>query len=234
MKTEDIKWDDDKISNPSNSCGGYKGCENRECDNTKTDCQDCISDSEEGIKQALEIDPEEMEEFLTRNPYILPIKERKKGVRAMKTENEIYKRYGVYIFNGSSDPCDNPEGHCSCGAHHTVEDMKHRVRKKRFEDANKIERKKDQATGGTLTIPDGWFVSKVDLDAEEPYCLILPKDFSAPSEEEKKILIPKSLAYFLSKHDNGSDKFRKIIRTNVKNELRSKLKELLEIEKATY
>lgn len=43
--------------------------------------------------------------------------------------NPIYEKYGVYVYNGSSDPCDVIDGHCSCGAHHTVEDIERRIEK---------------------------------------------------------------------------------------------------------
>ena len=89
-----------------------------------------------------------------------------------------------------------------------------------------IETEKKNRIGGTFTIPDGWFVFKVDLDTEEPYCKILPEGFFAPSEEEKKILIPKSLAYYLSTHDNGSNKFRNLLRVQAQNELRAEFEKL--------
>lgn len=86
----------------------------------------------------------------------------------------------------------------------------------------------DQLVGGVLTIPDGYFVSHVDLDAEIPFCTII-KDNCFP-EDKKDVAIPKSLAYYLSTHHNGSDKFRKQLRRDAKNELRGQLKDLLEME----
>ena len=52
-----------------------------------------------------------------------------------------------------------------------------------------------QHIGGVLDIPDGWFIHSVNLDAEEPYCEITKDDIGL--SEEKKLLIPKSLAYYL-------------------------------------
>ena len=84
--------------------------------------------------------------------------------------------------------------------------------------------KEDQHTGGTLTIPEGWVVYNVDLDAEEPYCHILDEK----GNNETKLSIPKSLAYYLTTHHNGSYKFRELLFKMAKNELRSELKSLLE------
>lgn len=34
----------DKASNPSNACGGMHGCRNRDFDNAKPDCNECLED----------------------------------------------------------------------------------------------------------------------------------------------------------------------------------------------
>ena len=39
-----------QLIEPLAMCGGYRCCKNRECDETKEDCQDCIKDKEEAIK----------------------------------------------------------------------------------------------------------------------------------------------------------------------------------------
>ena len=85
----------------------------------------------------------------------------------------------------------------------------------------------DQAVGGMMEIPDGYFVSAVDLDAEPPYCeIVLERD----TEIKRKVNIPRSLAYYLVNHDMGSIKKRKIIEDKAKNEIRNKIKEALDLK----
>ena len=86
----------------------------------------------------------------------------------------------------------------------------------------------DSTVGGSLVMPEGHFVERVDLDAEEPYCMIVHKDDVVG--EEAKILIPRSLAYYLSTHHNGSNEFRDLLRRDAKNELRAELQSLLKME----
>jgi hypothetical protein len=83
----------------------------------------------------------------------------------------------------------------------------------------------DQAIGGTLTIPDGYAVIGVDLDADFPFCTIIKE---SDDQDEHKLEIPKSLAYYLTTHHNGSFKFRDRIRTDAQNQLRSKIRQLLQ------
>ena len=90
--------------------------------------------------------------------------------------------------------------------------------------ARKVE---DQDVGGTMIIPDGYFVSEVNLDAEIPYCIARP---SADRIEKKQITIPKSLAYYLVMHDLGSKYLKKMITDNAKHEIQSGIKELLNIK----
>jgi hypothetical protein len=78
----------------------------------------------------------------------------------------------------------------------------------------------------TLTIPDGYAVLRVDLDADIPIIEINKDPFK---DKDKKILeVPRALAYYLTTHHNGSKKFREQIRTDAQNHLRSMLKDLLE------
>jgi hypothetical protein len=84
-----------------------------------------------------------------------------------------------------------------------------------------------QTKGGTLIIPDGFFVRHVDLDIDPPICIIQNDEYPAT---EKTLEIPRSLAYFLSVHHNGSEEFREILRTDAQNELRNKINSLLTIQ----
>ncbi|MBE3085605.1 MAG: hypothetical protein IMZ64_05235 [Bacteroidetes bacterium] len=95
---------------------------------------------------------------------------------------------------------------------------------------NVITRKKikqsPQSTGGTLTIPDGYAVFRVDLDADIP---IIEINKGSLKDEDKKILeVPRALAYYLTTHHNGSRKFREQIRTDAQNHLRLMFEDLLE------
>jgi hypothetical protein len=64
-----------------------------------------------------------------------------------------------------------------------------------------------QLAGGSLEIPDGWFVQKADFDCDEPYIEIAEDS----SDREKRIQVPKSLAYYLSTHSCGSRRMRSTI-----------------------
>lgn len=78
----------------------------------------------------------------------------------------------------------------------------------------------------TMTIPKDHFVCGCNLDDEVPYCTITPKDEFAV-EHEKKVLIPKALAYFLRTHFCGSYEMHKLITDHAKFEAREKIKEAL-------
>jgi hypothetical protein len=84
-----------------------------------------------------------------------------------------------------------------------------------------------QPTGGTLTIPDGYAVLRVDLDADIPI-IVINKGPYFKDKDQKILEVPRSLAYYLTTHHNGSLKFREQIRTDAQNHLRSMLKDLLE------
>jgi hypothetical protein len=81
-----------------------------------------------------------------------------------------------------------------------------------------------ESCGGSMRIPKEWAVTRVDLDAEEPYCLIDHINFGAP---KRKILIPKPLAYYLSTHHCGSDRMHRILTDNAKNSIRDEIKKAL-------
>ena len=85
----------------------------------------------------------------------------------------------------------------------------------------------DQIKGGELEIPNGYFVHKVDFDAKEPYCIIISDE---DVNKQETVYIPKSLAYYLTTHHNGSEEFRELIREKAKNELRKGIKDILKIQ----
>jgi hypothetical protein len=93
-------------------------------------------------------------------------------------------------------------------------------------------------TGGSLTLPDNYAVIEVNLDAKEPYCVIEPTECddnrSSRHLSTVHIPIPKSLAYYLRTHDNGSKKFRHTVEVNARNALRDKIRGLLEQESSSY
>lgn len=96
------------------------------------------------------------------------------------------------------------------------------------------QRKSDwQKQGGSLTIPDNWFVDQADFDAEKPYIHIQPEPGSPDFEDYpagKLLDVPKSLAYYLSVHFCGSFSMRDILLERGRNEVKNKIKEALGIE----
>jgi hypothetical protein len=77
-----------------------------------------------------------------------------------------------------------------------------------------------------LLIPDGWFVTKCDLDADEPYFKIASARFPI-SQAEKTIPIPKELAYYLRRHWCGSQEMHAKIESNTRREIANKIKDAL-------
>ena len=80
-----------------------------------------------------------------------------------------------------------------------------------------------QYIGGSLTIPDGWFVNKVDLDCHTPYAKIVNDE----TREEKTVLIPKPLAYYLGTHSCGSDVMRANIEDSTRRSIKNTIKDAL-------
>ena len=78
-----------------------------------------------------------------------------------------------------------------------------------------------------LEIPADHFVIRCDLDCEEPYCIILPKD-KFLVKDEKIVPIPKALAYYLSTHSCGSIKMFNIILEQGKRFVRNTIRHALE------
>lgn len=87
----------------------------------------------------------------------------------------------------------------------------------------------DAIIGGKLEIPDGFFVNHVDLDADEPFIEIIDEKKMC-GNEKVKVLVPKSLAYYLKTHFCGSQKMHTLIENNARNGLRRSFKDLLEME----
>ena len=79
-----------------------------------------------------------------------------------------------------------------------------------------------QQQGGTIEIPDGWFVTSANFDVEEPYIVIASGQYS--SDEERTIKVPKAMAYYLSTHHCGSNVMREIIEENTRYDIRNQVK----------
>jgi len=90
-----------------------------------------------------------------------------------------------------------------------------------------IRSNKDQFVGGTIVLPDGYFVYEVNFDAEEPYCVLYNKDTTL-DEKPIKIAIPKSLAYYVTTHFCGSKYMKEAIRRDAIHECKNKIKDALQ------
>ena len=83
-----------------------------------------------------------------------------------------------------------------------------------------------QYQGGNIEIPDGWFVSGANFDADGPTITIdNGKSFNA--SEERTLSVPKSLAYYLSTHNCGSEEMRERIKDNGRRQVADTIKEAL-------
>lgn len=71
-------------------------------------------------------------------------------------------------------------------------------------------------------ISDGWFVYHAEFEHEEPYIIIANNDIVG-EKSQKKLLVPKELAYFLTVHWCGTDKLKEIHRREVQNEIKNAL-----------
>lgn len=83
-----------------------------------------------------------------------------------------------------------------------------------------------QECGGSIEIPQGWFVSGANFDVEEPYveiCSNTPGSY----DEKKKIPFPKPIAYYLSTHFCGSDVMHEIISEGAKYNIQNTIKTAL-------
>lgn len=77
-------------------------------------------------------------------------------------------------------------------------------------------------------IPENWYISKADLDAEIPYCIAEDADF-ASGKEPKKLLVHEQFAYYLRRHFCGSKKMQEALEDRGRWEVRSQIKAALGI-----
>ena len=89
-----------------------------------------------------------------------------------------------------------------------------------------ITKEERQVSGGSLSIPDGYFVCHANLDDENPYIMIQTFN-NMTNEPEIKLEIPKSLAYYLSTHFCGSNKMREKIEFQTKLNISNTIREVL-------
>jgi hypothetical protein len=70
---------------------------------------------------------------------------------------------------------------------------------------------------GISELPEGWFVTSVNLTDEIPYALCCQTNAMG---KEQKFLIPKALAYFLEVHWLGSKRLRYLIKKETQDEIK--------------
>jgi len=80
-----------------------------------------------------------------------------------------------------------------------------------------------QECGGSIEIPEGWFVSDVTLDTTTPRLTMT----DPVTGEERTIPFPKPIAYFLSVHHCGSFEMRRKFIEDGKREVRNEIKSAL-------
>jgi|GEM_PF-2015764 len=80
----------------------------------------------------------------------------------------------------------------------------------------------------TMEIPAGFFISKVDLDDVDPFCIAREKDCLS-SDEGLKIFIPKGLAYYMRRHFCGSQSMHDALIEDGRRDVRNKIKTALGI-----
>lgn len=80
--------------------------------------------------------------------------------------------------------------------------------------------------GGDISIPDGCFISHAEFDCEDPYIILSDIEVHG---SDRKCLVPKSLAYYLSTHSCGSKRMREIYIDMGKNQVRKEIKNSLDI-----
>ena len=90
-----------------------------------------------------------------------------------------------------------------------------------------------QKQGGSLEIPDEWYVDGADFDTDEPYIHIQP-EYDSPDldfyPQGKVLRVPKSLAYYLSIHSCGSLTMRELMVMSGRLEVRNNIKKALGIK----
>lgn len=85
-----------------------------------------------------------------------------------------------------------------------------------------------QAKGGSFELPDGWFVTSVNMDSPKPHCDIEKEN--DPDQPPKRVPIPKSLAYYLSMHHCGSSEMRQTIVKETENRILRGIKRALMLD----
>jgi len=78
----------------------------------------------------------------------------------------------------------------------------------------------------SMTIKEGWFCYGANFDCEKPYITVAHND----TNEEEKILIPETVAYYLRTHYCGSETMRNMIREHAILDMQHKLKEILGVK----
>jgi len=74
-----------------------------------------------------------------------------------------------------------------------------------------------------MKIGEDWFVYGADFDCKEPHIILCRKD----GGEEKKMLVPEQLAYYLRTHWCGSQIMHDLIEKAAKDSIASELREIL-------
>lgn len=81
-----------------------------------------------------------------------------------------------------------------------------------------------QLQGGTIEIPDGFFLHGANFDVEDPY---IELESDALPRQRLKLPVPKAMAYYLSRHHCGSFEFRKNVEDMAVEALRRRIKDAL-------
>lgn len=89
---------------------------------------------------------------------------------------------------------------------------------------NKRRDTKDSDKGGTLEIPDGWFLTYADFDAEVPTITIGSNEVGL---EDRVLEIPLSMAYYLSTQFCGSQRMRELLTEAGRRQVRNNIKTAL-------
>ena len=83
----------------------------------------------------------------------------------------------------------------------------------------------NDAKNKPMEIGEDWFCYGANFDCDEPHVILCHKD----SGEEKKIPVPKQLAYYLRTHWCGSQIMHDLITNNAKKSMSKSLQEIIGI-----
>jgi hypothetical protein len=75
-----------------------------------------------------------------------------------------------------------------------------------------------------MEIGEDWFCYGADFDSDEPHIILAHKD---GGEEEKRMPVPKQLAYYLRTHWCGSQIMHDLITKNAKKSVTDGIREIL-------